>query len=63
MTPIKSDNKVYAWGLNEYGECGVDSDEKWIKSPTQVKNLENYKVLQLSTGFGHSLLKCKPIVN
>ena len=27
---VDKNNEVYAWGYNQSGRCGVDSDETWV---------------------------------
>lgn len=47
------DGKVYAWGGNEYLQCGVDGEEKNIVSPTIC--VPHLKVIQVACGGMHSL--------
>jgi hypothetical protein len=43
---------MYAWGGNEYGQCGVDFDKRDITEPTPCLN--GMRVLQVAAGGMHS---------
>lgn len=49
---------VFAWGDNDWGECGIDSDGHPLDQPTRVKGIEAYEVHQISAGSDYSLLRC-----
>lgn len=56
---VHSSGKVYAWGLNSFGETGIrDSagdDEAAIVHPTVVESLSGKRITQLCGGAHHSL--------
>jgi regulator of chromosome condensation len=58
---IANDGKVYAWGLNQFGQCGIDrqgfvgEDGAVIASPSVVESLENYNVIDVTGGEHHSV--------
>jgi len=56
---LTDDGKVFAWGKNDYGQCGVDPKiEKFVKVPAGVKfeKLENEeKIVKVGCGADHSL--------
>ena len=60
---ITADNRVYSWGYNKYGHCGVHSNSEWINEPTLVPSLTDCDILQIKAGLSaggcHSLIKCK----
>jgi alpha-tubulin suppressor-like RCC1 family protein len=47
-------NVVYSWGMNTMGQCGVDSEEKCIAEPTQVKSLLAEEIQGVACGMAHS---------
>lgn len=57
---IRSDKKVFAWGLNQYGQCGITNetgdleDGSLITKPTYVPDLDDLKVKALAAGEHHS---------
>ena len=55
---LTKDGKLFAWGDNEDGQCGVGSNDDQIKIPTRVPIPEEYNVDDISAGFGHSMIKC-----
>lgn len=56
---VHESDKVYAWGLNSYGETGIRAkagdDEAAIVHPTVVDSLSGKHVTQMSGGAHHSL--------
>ena len=48
--------RVYAWGANWDGQCGVDSDSEHITEPTRVPIPSKYTVLDISAGENHSVI-------
>lgn len=57
---LTSSGEVYAWGDNEFGQCGLGSNEKIIRKPTRVRGLEAYHIRQISAGLNYSLIRCEP---
>ncbi|CUS06803.1 unnamed protein product [Tuber aestivum] len=57
---ITRDGKVWAWGLNQYGQCGIckpqctEEDSTVIPVPTVVKSLAGYIIVRISAGEHHS---------
>ena len=58
---ISTTGKVYAWGLNQFGQCGIDrqgsvgEDGAVISSPSIVESLGGYDVVSITGGEHHSL--------
>jgi regulator of chromosome condensation len=58
---VGHDGKVYAWGLNQFGQCGIDrqgfvgEDGAVIASPSVVDALAGYDVVALTGGEHHSI--------
>ncbi|ESZ99102.1 hypothetical protein SBOR_0512 [Sclerotinia borealis F-4128] len=56
---INKKNQVLAWGLNNYGQTGIDSnagdDEAIIGNPTIVKSLESYDIQQIKGCLHHTI--------
>ncbi|RMJ25262.1 hypothetical protein PHISP_03879 [Aspergillus sp. HF37] len=56
---VHKSGRVYAWGLNSYGETGIRTragdDEATIDRPTVVDSLSEKHVVQVSGGAHHSL--------
>ena len=56
---VKEDGTVRAWGLNSYGECGIEKDgpddNGIVESPTVVTNLKGFSVKQIDGGGHHSI--------
>ena len=50
-------NRVYGWGQNDYGECGVNSGSNWINTPTHLPNMNGFRVLQIVAGYWNSFIK------
>ena len=57
---LTTSGKLFAWGSNNSGECGVDSRAVQIYKPTRVRGFEDYHIRQVSAGAGYSLLRCAP---
>ncbi|KAK6353214.1 hypothetical protein TWF696_005196 [Orbilia brochopaga] len=57
---VDVNGRVWAWGLNQYGQCGIDLEGKTgedgvaVPKPTIVKSLSKYKVVQITGGEHHS---------
>ncbi|PWW79823.1 hypothetical protein C7212DRAFT_361010 [Tuber magnatum] len=53
---ITPDGTVWAWGLNQYGQCGIytEEDSTVIPVPTVVRSLTGYIIVQISPGEHHS---------
>jgi regulator of chromosome condensation len=56
---IDTRDRVWAWGLNNFGQTGIASnageDGAIINAPTQVKSLSNYKIKQIKGGVHHTI--------
>jgi len=53
---LDGNGNAYAWGRNNFGQCGVNSKDDVIKEPTRVE-LDN--VLDIATGGNHTLFVTK----
>ncbi|KAJ3086598.1 hypothetical protein HK102_012865 [Quaeritorhiza haematococci] len=60
---VDKDNTVYAWGLNNWGQCGIGADERGvpqdvIETPTEIEipGLNGAKVIDIMGGEHHSVL-------
>ena len=57
---IDNQGKVYAWGVNQYAQCGLYDDEDsptggaLIPIPTHVKALDGYDIVHITGGEHHS---------
>ncbi|KAL7275310.1 hypothetical protein RUND412_001753 [Rhizina undulata] len=57
---ITKDGKVWAWGLNNYGQCGIFDDayvgigHTIVPVPTVVEFLDGYDIVQIAAGDYHS---------
>ncbi|OBA20556.1 RCC1/BLIP-II protein [Metschnikowia bicuspidata var. bicuspidata NRRL YB-4993] len=58
---IDSNGKVFAWGLNQYGQCGITNkqgeleDGSVIQKPTIIPALEDKNIVEIVGGEHHSL--------
>lgn len=58
---IDHDNQVYAWGLNQYGQCALTNskgeleDESLITKPTVIPQLSELGITQIVGGEHHTL--------
>ncbi|KAF3907359.1 Alsin [Arthrobotrys entomopaga] len=57
---VDCNGRVWGWGLNQYGQCGIDLEGKTgedgvaVPKPTIVKSLAKYKIVQITGGEHHS---------
>ncbi|RPB20741.1 RCC1/BLIP-II [Terfezia boudieri ATCC MYA-4762] len=57
---VDNKGKVFAWGVNQYAQCGLYDDEDsptggaLIPTPTEVKSLANYDIVHITAGEHHS---------
>lgn len=51
---ITEQGRVWAWGLNQFGQCGIAPGKTVIHKPTRVKSLEKYNIVQIAAGEHHS---------
>ena len=50
------DNKLFGWGQNESGQCGIEpSKNKILSDPTQIDSLNPFKIKEVSCGSEHTL--------
>ena len=56
---INEDGQVYAWGLNNFGQTGINNDVgedgAVVTKPTLVKSLQGYDIWELQGGEHHSI--------
>lgn len=50
---ITDDDRVWAWGLNNYGQCGIEGPEE-VTTPTVVGHLTRDMITQIAAGEHHS---------
>ncbi|KAK9368870.1 regulator of chromosome condensation 1/beta-lactamase-inhibitor protein II [Lipomyces kononenkoae] len=58
---IDTSNRVMAWGLNQYGQCGIPSegageDGAVVTSPTYVDALKDKDIISIAGGEHHSVV-------
>lgn len=51
---LTSSYKVFAWGLNNLGQCGHNNNFTVVLKPTEIIELRNANIRQISAG---SLMK------
>ena len=57
---LSTDDKVYAFGKNDYGQCGVELDENVnMTTPVLVQGLDGVKVMKIRCGANHSVVQGK----
>lgn len=55
---INNKGKVYSWGLNQYGQCGIDmniEDGAVVTRPTEIKALSDKDIVFITGGEHNSL--------
>ncbi|GMM28727.1 Ran guanyl-nucleotide exchange factor [Martiniozyma asiatica (nom. inval.)] len=56
---ITTDGKVFAWGLNQYGQCGITGakiqDGALVEKPTEIKSLRDKDIVYITGGEHHSM--------
>lgn len=56
---LTEDGKVYAWGLNNFGELGIEGnmgvDDATVLQPTLVESLADHKIVDIAGGEHHSV--------
>lgn len=52
---VSKKNELFAWGLNNYGQLGFESEEN-IALPHKVELLNGIKIKEVDGGFHHSML-------
>jgi regulator of chromosome condensation len=56
---IDTRNRVWAFGLNNFGQCGIATNETTgfttVISPTEVKALQQFKIRHIAGGLHHSV--------
>jgi len=55
---MDKEGRVFAWGWNGYGRCGLDSSADQITKPTRLPISSTFAVVDISAGFNHSIIKC-----
>ena len=61
LVALTADNRLYATGNNTYGQCGQGSTSDRVRGLSEVKNLPNLRIKQISAGRFHVLIKCSKI--
>ncbi|MCM1439655.1 MAG: hypothetical protein NC131_10735, partial [Roseburia sp.] len=59
---LRSDGTVWAWGKNDVGQLGIDSNDKYVNVPTQVVRDDSYRntnvlrnIVYIAAGSRHAL--------
>jgi alpha-tubulin suppressor-like RCC1 family protein len=52
---VTESGKVFCFGMNHYGQCGIGNDNVRVWEPTEVKGFGDEHVVQVSLGFSHAL--------
>lgn len=52
---IRSDNRLYMWGLNDYGQCGTDAVPGHRSSPVQIGVGESFVVASAGVSHGAAI--------
>jgi hypothetical protein len=59
---LRGDGTVWAWGNNEFGQLGIDSNDKYVSVPTQVVRDDSYRsanglygIVYIAAGDHHAL--------
>jgi alpha-tubulin suppressor-like RCC1 family protein len=51
---------LIAWGWNKYGQLGTGENEEINPHPTQLKNLDDEKIISIACGGYHNIaLSCE----
>ena len=58
MLALTAENRLYAFGRNNLGQCGQGYTSDFIEEPVEVKNLRNVRIKQISAGYDYCLIKC-----
>ncbi|KAI7871894.1 regulator of chromosome condensation 1/beta-lactamase-inhibitor protein II [Spinellus fusiger] len=54
---IDTSNRLYVWGLNNYGQCGLDRSEEIIPTPTIIDSLQDKgQIKSVAGGEHHSVV-------
>lgn len=51
--------RMYSFGSNNYGQCGIGSESMHAWDPTQVLGLEDEKVVDIAAGYQHVIAATK----
>ena len=57
MLALTADNRLFAFGSNDRGQCGQGTIGDFIEDPVEVK-LHNLRIKEISAGKAHCLTKC-----
>ncbi|CAG8577363.1 23981_t:CDS:2 [Dentiscutata erythropus] len=54
---VAENGPVYAWGMNNYGQCGIETRDEFIRQPIKIDFFKDLpKVQQIAAGEHHSLV-------
>ena len=56
---IDYDDRIYSWGDNSHGQCGIGIERYYIFIPTEIEFFKDYKVDTIDCGHSHSYVKTK----
>jgi len=51
---LTKDQKVYAWGANDFGQLGVAGSLRYYRTPVSVPALDDKQIVQIAAGAYHS---------
>ena len=55
---LDANGTAFAWGGNEYGQCGQDPEQKRnVLSPEDVPSLKGNKCVEVKCGYAHSYVQ------
>lgn len=52
---IDNNNKVWGWGLNNYGQIGIKSENTWIQTPKLISSLETKNIISIASAIHHTI--------
>ena len=56
---VTDKGELYAWGSNEYGQLGLESNDN-VFSPTEIPFFKDYYIHDFAVGLVHSLIDVSP---
>ena len=57
---VTDKGELYAWGENDYSQCGISSNESNIYEPTPIPFFKDYYVHDFSVGQRHAIVCASP---
>ena len=50
------DGRIFSWGSNQFGQCGIGDRASRVSTPQQVTSLQGLPVSQIAAGGNHSFI-------